>query len=119
MGLGFHEEPKKGSMRIAYLSICLYGFVILAMYQSMIAARFTISASRPPVNSLEELLDSPYKLFMIEDSKYKMILNAKSSSIYGKIRDSGKVKPLGSVEMFELESKWIKSAVKSKYGVLL
>ena len=100
-------------MRIAFLTISFYGFIILAMYQSIISARLTISISKAPINSMEELLNSPYKLTLLEDSKYRMIMSAKNDSVYGKIRDSGRMETLGTYS-WETETNWIKSAIKGK-----
>ena len=102
-------DPKNGSLRIAFLTVSLYGFLLFNMYQSMIAASIAVKIFKPPIHSIEEILHAPINIYVDEGSSvHKMFLNDAEDSLYGKILSSGKLKTTTS------DLHWIIETLKSK-----
>ena len=58
----------------------------------MISASLAVKIFDHPVQSLEDILDSEHNLLIAGgNSIHRMFLNADTNSVYGKIRDSGKL----------------------------
>ena len=58
----------------------------------MIAASLAIKIYKPPINSINEILDSPYNLIVANGtSVHDMFRNAPENSTYRQIADSGKL----------------------------
>ena len=111
LGLGFPSEPNSSSMRIAFISMTIYGFLIINMYEAMFAAMLAIEVINPPIKDIEGINNFPYKLTLSNGSSvHKLFLNAKEDSIYHQLLKNGKNKPTK-----DKDKKWIETAVKSMY----
>ena len=103
----FPQEPKYLAPRVAFLSISLSGFVLFSFYSSMISASLAVKKFYPPVNSLDEILDSPYNLIMTNGSStHIMFKNAANDSVYAHLRNSGKILTVPR------ETMWIEKALR-------
>ena len=108
LGLGFPSEPNSSSMRIAFLSMTIYGFLIINMYEAMFAAMLAIEVIRPPVQNIEGIKNFPNKLTLSNGSSiHKLFLNANKDSIYHQLLQNGKIKPTE-----DKDKKWIEKAVQ-------
>ena len=108
LGLGFPSEPNSSSMRIAFLSLTIYGFLIINMYEAMFAAMLAIEVIRPPVQNIEGIKNFPNKLTLSNGSSiHKLFLNANKDSIYHQLLQNGKIKPTE-----DKDKKWIEKAVQ-------
>jgi hypothetical protein len=89
-------------MKIVIFTIGCAGFVLSSMYQSYLSASIIVKI-------IEDVVDIPQKLVMTNGgSVHKIFLNANHDSIYGKIRESGKI------ETTKGNTVWIEEALKSK-----
>ena len=110
LGRGFHKEPSSSisGMKIAFFTIGCTGFVLFSMYQSYLSASLIVKTTKPPVNNIEDVIEFPHKLVMSKGgSVHKMFLNANPDSLYGKIRESGKI------ETTKRDTAWIEEVLKS------
>jgi ABC-type amino acid transport substrate-binding protein len=62
MGKRFPIEPHTVSGRMAFLLISIIGFVIISVYRAMLGASLSIIKIRHPVNSMDDVLVSDYKI---------------------------------------------------------
>ena len=109
LGLGFPSEPNSSSMRIAFISMTIYGFLVINMYEAMFAAMMAIEVIHPPVRNIEEIKDFPNKLTLSNGSSvHNLFLNADKDSVYQQLWNNGKIKPT-----FEGDYTWTRMAVQS------
>ena len=94
IGRRFPKEPQEISLRTAFVTISLSGFMIITLYRSMISASLAIKIYKPPINTIEEILHTPYNLMIANGSSvHDMFRNAAENSPYDKIVNSGKLVP--------------------------
>ena len=63
----------------------------------MISASLAVTVFHHPIDSIEDLIQSPYNLIVSNGSSiHKMLLTAKPGSVYHKIAHSGKLIPMKS-----------------------
>ena len=94
IGRRFPKEPQEISLRTAFVTISLSGFMIITLYRSMISASLAIKIYKPPINTIEEILHTPYNLMIANGSSvHDMFRNAAENSPYEKIVNSGKLVP--------------------------
>ena len=75
----------------------------------MISATLTVELFKPPVNSIEEIINFPHKLVVSNGSSvHRMFLEATSDSPYAQVLAAGKLTTAKS------EKIWVNSALKSK-----
>ena len=80
------KEPDKISTRMAFVSVSFCGFIMMTLYRSFIGASLAVKVFRPPINSIEELLESPYHLLVTNGtSVHKMFTQAENNTIYNQI----------------------------------
>ena len=76
----------------------------------MISASLAVRVFEHPIDSIEDLLHSPYNLIISNGSSiHKMLINAKPGSVYQKIAHSGKLIPMKSEAIgldYMIESKF-------------
>ena len=94
IGRRFPKEPQDISLRTAFVTISLSGFMIITLYRSMISASLAIKIYKPPINTIEEILHTPYNLMIANGSSvHDMFRNAAEDSAYKNIVNSGKLVP--------------------------
>ena len=101
LGRRFAQEPQDLSLRTAFLSISLCGFMIFTLYKSMISASLAIKVYKPPVDTLEEILNTPYNLIITNGTSIHEMFKTENS-LYHKIFNSGKLivtKNNGEIEL--------------------
>ena len=114
LGKSYKREAEKGSIKVAYIAISFYGFMLFSMYQSMISASLAVKILKEPVNGIEDFLSSKFKLIVSNSSSvHKEFLDSDENELYGKLMKSGKV------GLFNGESEWVKHALESKHKFLL
>ena len=92
IGRRFPKEPQEMSLRTAFVSISLSGFMIITLYRSMISASLAIKIYKPPIDSIEDILQTPYNLIISNGtSVHDMFKNAAENSTFHKITASGKL----------------------------
>ena len=92
IGRRFPKEPQEVSLRTAFVTISLSGFMIITLYRSMIAASLAIKIYKPPIDTIEEILHSPYNLMITNGSSmHDMFKTAADNSTYKQIANSGKL----------------------------
>ena len=92
LGRRFPKEPQEVSLRTAFFSISFCGFMIITLYRSMISASLAVKIYKPPVNSIEDILQSPFNLIIANGtSVHEMFKNAPVNSTYKQLLDSGKL----------------------------
>ena len=92
IGRRFPKEPQEISLRTAFVSISFCGFMIITLYRSMISASLAIKIYKPPLDSIEDILQTPYNLIISNGtSVHDMFKNAVENSTFQKIAASGKL----------------------------
>ena len=78
----------------------------------MIAASLAIKIYKPPVNSINEILESPYNLIVANGtSVHDMFRNAPENSTYWQIAESGKLR------LVKNEPVGLQTIINGKYKV--
>ena len=94
IGRRFPHEPLETSIRIAFVSISICGFIIISLYRARISASLAVKVFHHPIESLEGIIDSPYKLQVANGtSVHRMFLDAPTNSDYHGILKSEKLVP--------------------------
>lgn len=97
LGRRFPKEPLENSLRTAFLSVSLSGFLLITLYRSMISASLAVKIFHPPVQSLEEIPLSGYSLIISNGSSvHQMLINAEPGSDYHNLVKSNKLVPMKS-----------------------
>ena len=92
IGRRFPKEPQEISLRTAFVSISFCGFMVITLYKSMISASLAVKIYKPPIDTIEEILHSPYNLMITNGSSvHDMFENAAENSTYKQIVNSGKL----------------------------
>ena len=112
IGRRFPKEPIESSLRVAFASVSISGFMVITLYRSMISASLAVKIFEHPVESLDEIVDSPFNLIVSNGSSvHRMILEGKPGSDFERIVKSGKLKPMKS------ESEGFKHIIEGKFDV--
>ena len=92
LGRRFPKEPVENSIRVAFVSISICGFMLITLYRSMISASLAVKIFKHPVESLADIPQSPHNLIVSNGSSvHKMLLEADSGSDFDMIVRSGKL----------------------------
>ena len=92
IGRRFPKEPQEISLRTAFVTVSLSGFMIFTLYKSMISASLAIKIYKPPIDTIEEILHTPYNLMVTNGSSiHDMFKTAADNSTYKQITNSGKL----------------------------
>jgi hypothetical protein len=86
VGRRFPVEPNQISLRVAFYSISILGFVLISLYKAMLGASLAIKIYRAPVHSLHDLYYSDLSLAVVGSSSVQRYFSgAENSSIQGLI----------------------------------
>ena len=97
LGRRFPAEPKEISIRIAFVSTSICGFLLITLYRSMISASLAVKIFHHPVSDLDGIVESPYQLMLSKGSSiHNMFLEAKENTPYRRVLDSGKLLTVSS-----------------------
>ena len=96
IGRRYPQEPAGSSSRIAFVSISFCGFMLITLYRSMISASLSIKFFYAPIRSIEDVVDSPYKLLVINGSSVHDMFYTDD---YHQILINGKVIPVKDTDV--------------------
>ena len=94
LGRRFHKEPGKTSLRIAFATVSFCGFVLVTLYRSQIGACLAIKIFRPPIENIEEVPQSPYRLLIVNGTSIHDMFKVaeKTDDIRHQIMNDNKIK---------------------------
>ena len=73
IGKSVPSEPKSSSVRVAFLSLVLAGFLFITLYRVILVAFATVEIQNPPIRSFNELRTSNYRLAVHKDTAMESI----------------------------------------------
>lgn len=91
LGRRFPREPRKMSLKVAFVSVSFCGFMLITLYRCMISASMAIQIMHHPVQSLREVLNSPFNILVTEGTSiHSYFKDASEDSYLNEILQSDK-----------------------------
>ena len=78
----FPTEPDSIACRIAFVTISFAGFILISLYRAMLGASLAITKEHPPINSMEEVLDSDYDIITMGGTNYEAFFTKADKDSY-------------------------------------